>query len=141
MYDEDELLWANNGEGFSHDPGPREVPMRLSPVINRSLEPQFNSPGRNFRIRAMPERFADPARMMREKSKKEENAIEEYDAMELEANREEEPANLPFEAEVRSPGELMAGEPVMEIGTADGGCRPTRVRTPPVRLGIDEFVS
>ena len=25
MYDEDELLWANKGEGFSHDPGPRDV--------------------------------------------------------------------------------------------------------------------
>ena len=35
----------------------------------------------------------------------------------------------------------MAAEPVMEIGTADDGGRPTRVRRPPVRFGIDEFVS
>ena len=34
MYDEDELLSANNGEGFSHYPGPRDVPVRLLPVKN-----------------------------------------------------------------------------------------------------------
>ena len=53
MYDESELLWANNGKNFSHDPGPREVPMRLLPVRNRAVEPQFNPPGRNVRFRAM----------------------------------------------------------------------------------------
>ena len=65
MYDEDELLWANNGEGFSHDPSPRYVPVRLLPVRNRAVEPQFNPSGRNVRIRAMPEQFADPRPMMR----------------------------------------------------------------------------
>ena len=32
--DADELLWANNEEGFSHNPGPRDVPVRLLPVRN-----------------------------------------------------------------------------------------------------------
>ena len=65
MCDEDELLWANNGEGFSHDPGPRDVPVRLLPVRDRAFEPQLNPPGRNVRIRAMPEHLADPQRMIR----------------------------------------------------------------------------
>ena len=38
MYDEDELLWTNNREGFSHDPGPRDVTVRLFPVRNRAVE-------------------------------------------------------------------------------------------------------
>ena len=46
---------ANNGEGFSHDPGPRDVPVRLLPVRDRAVEAQFNLPGRNVRIRATPE--------------------------------------------------------------------------------------
>ena len=111
--------------GFSHDPGPRDVPVRLLPMRNR----------------AMPKHFADPPRMMREMTKREEDAIEAYDATELVARREEEPPNLPCEAEDRPPGEVMAAEPVMEIGNADDGGRPTRVRRPPVRFGIDEFVS
>ena len=97
MYDEDELLRANNGEGFSHDPGPRDVPVRLLPVRFRAFEQQFNPPGRNVRIRAMPEHFADPPRMMREVARREEDAIEAYDTTEQEARREEEPANLPCE--------------------------------------------
>ena len=141
MYDEDELIRANNGEGFSHHPGPRDVPVRLLPVRNRAVEPQFNPPGRNVRIRAMPEYFADPPRMMREVARREEDAIEAYDTTEQEARREEEPANLPCEAEDRPPGEVMAAEPVVEVGIADDGGRPTRVRRPPVRFAIDEFVS
>ena len=35
----------------------------------------------------------------------------------------------------------MTAEPVMESGTADDGGRPIRVRRPPVRFGIDKFVS
>ena len=128
MYDEDELLWANNGEGFSHDPGPRDVPVRLLPVRKRALDPQFNPPWRNVRIRAMSEHFADPPRLMREVAGRGEDAIEAYEATELEARMEEEPANLPCEAEDRPPGEVMAAEPVMKIGTADDGGRPTRVR-------------
>ena len=89
----------------------------------------------------MPEHFADPPRMIREVSRREEDAIEAYDATELEARREEEPANLPCEAEDRPPGEVMSAEPVMEVGTADDGCRLTRVRRPPVRFGMDKFVS
>ena len=103
MFDEDELLWANNGEGFSHDPGPRDVPVRLLPVRNPAVEPQFNPPERNLRIRAMPEHFADPPRMMREVARREEDAIEAYDATELEARSEEESANLTCEAEDRPP--------------------------------------
>ena len=141
MYDEDDLLWANNGEGLSDDPGLRDVAVRLLPVRNRAVEPQNNPPGRNMRIRAMPEHFADPPRMMREVARREEDAIEAYDATELEARREEEHANLPNEAEGRPPGEPSMAEPVMEIGTADDGSRHTRVRTPPVRFGIDKFVS
>ena len=49
--------------------------------------------------------------------------------------------NLPCEAEDRPPGEVMAAEPVVEVGIADDGGRPTRVRRPPVRFTIDEFVS
>ena len=95
MYDEDELLWANNGEDFSHDLGPRDVPVRLLPARNRAVVPQFNPTGRNVRIRAMTEYFADPPRMMREVARRGEDAIEAHDATELEARREEEPANLP----------------------------------------------
>ena len=95
MYDEDELLWANNGEGFSHNTGPRFVPVRLLPVRNRAGEPQINPPGRNVRTRAMPEHFSDPPRMMREVARRGEDAIEAYDATELEARREEEPAIYP----------------------------------------------
>ena len=94
-----------------------------------------------MRFRAMPEHIADPPRMMREVARREKDAIEAYDTTELEARKEEEPANLPCEAEDRPPGEVMAAEPVMEFGTADDGGRPTRVRKPPVRFGIDEFLS
>ena len=66
--------------GFSHDPGPRDVPVRLMPVRNRADEPQFNPPGRNVRIRAMPQHFADPSRMMREVARRGKDAIEAYDA-------------------------------------------------------------
>ena len=116
MYDEDELLWANNVEGFSQDPDPRDVPVRLLLVRNRAVEPQVNPPGRNVQIRAMPEHFADPPRMMREVARREEDAIEAYDATELEARREEELANLPSEAEGRPPGEPAMVDPVMERG-------------------------
>ena len=64
-------------------------------------------------------------RMMREVAKREEDALEAYDATELEDRREEEPANLPGEAKVRPPGEVMAAEMVMEIAIADDGGRPT----------------
>ena len=140
MYDKDELLWANNREGFSHDPGPKDVPVRLLPVRNQAEEQQVNPPGINVRNRAMPEHFADQPQRMMDVARRE-DAIETYDATELKARREEEPANLPSEAEGRPPGEPMAAEPVIEIGTADDGGRPTRVRKPPVRFGIDEFVS
>ena len=141
MYDEDDLLGANNWEGFSHDPGPRDVPVRLLPVRNRAVEPQFNPPGRNVRIRAISEHFADLPRMMREVARREEDSIEAYNAAELEAIREEKPSNLPWEAEDRPPGEVMAAEQVMEIGTADNDGRATLVRRPPVRFGIDKFMS
>ena len=133
MYDKDELLWANNREGFSHDPGPKDVPVRLLPVRNQAEEQQVNPPGINVRNRAMSEHFADPPQRMMDVARRE-------DATELEASREE-PANLPSEAEGRPPGEPMAAEPVIEISTADDGGRPTRVRKPPVRFGIDDFVS
>ena len=140
MRDEDELLWQNNREGFSHDPGPRDGPVRLLPVRNRAEEPPVNPPGRNVRNRVMPEHFADPPRM-REVARREEDAIETYDATELEARREEEPANLPSEEEGIPPGDAVEAEPVMDNGTADDGGRPTRVRRQPVRFGIDNFVS
>ena len=140
MRDEDELLWQNNREGFSHDPGPRDGPVRLLPVRNRAVEPQANPPVRNVRNRAMPEHFADPPRVY-EVARREEDAVETYDATELEARREEEPANLPSEAEGRPPGEMVTAEPVMENATTDDGGRPTRVRRQPVRFGIDDFVS
>ena len=79
--------------------------------------------------------------MMREVARREEDVIEAYDATELVARRKEKPANLPSEAEDKPHGEMMAAKPVMEIRTADDGGRPTRVRRPPVRFGIDEFVS
>ena len=111
--------------------------MRLLPVRDRAVEPQFNPPGRNVRIRAMPEHFADPPRLMREVARRGEDAIEAYDATKLEARREEDPATQPCQAEDRPPGEVMAAEPVIEMGTADDGGRPTRVRRPPARFGID----
>ena len=89
----------------------------------------------------MPEHFVDPPRMRQEVARREEDAIEAYDTTKLDARKEEEPANLPCEADDRSPGEVMAAEPVMEIGTADDDGRPTRIRRPPLRFGIDEFVS
>ena len=64
----------------------------------------------------MPEHFVDPPRMMREVARREEDAIETYDATELEARREEEPANLPSEAEGRPPGEPAMVDTVMERG-------------------------
>ena len=140
MRDEDELLWQNNREGFSHDPGPRDGPVRLLPVRNRAEEPPVNPPGQNVRNRVMPEHFVDPPRM-REVARSEEDAIETYDATELEARREEEPANLPSEEEGIPPGDAVEAEPVMDNGTADDGGRPTRVRRQPVRFGIDDFVS
>ena len=79
--------------------------------------------------------------MMREVPRSGEDAIEAYDATELEARREEEPSNQPCKADDRPSDEVMAAEPVIEMGTADDGGRPTRVRRPPVRFGIDEFVS
>ena len=66
--------------------------------------------------------------------------METYDTTEIEARREEEPANLPSEAEGRPPGEPAMADPVMESGTTGVG-RPVRVRRPPVRFGIDDFVS
>ena len=134
------MLWANNRESFSHDSGPKDVPVRLLPVRNQVEEQQVNPPGRNVRNRAMPEYFADPPQRMMDVARRE-DAIETHDATELEARTEEEPANLPSEAEGRPPREPMAPEPVIEIGLADDGGRPTRVRKPPVRFVIDEFVS
>ena len=115
--------------------------MRLLPVRNRAVEPQLNPPGRNVRIWAMPEHFADPPRIIRQVARREEDAIEAYDTTELEARREEEPANLPCEAEDRQPGEVMGADPVMEIGNAGDGGRPTRVKRTPVLFGIDKFVN
>ena len=68
------------------------------------------------------------------------DAVETYDATESEARREEERASLPSQAEDSPPGETVVVEPVMESGTRDVG-RPVRVRRPPVRIGMDEFVS
>ena len=75
MQDEDELLWANIGEGFSHGQGPRDETVRLLHLRNPALEPQFNLPGRNVRTRAIPEHFADPPRMKREVTRRKEDAI------------------------------------------------------------------
>ena len=68
------------------------------------------------------------------------DSVETYDATEIETRREEQPANLPSEAEGRPPGEPEVVKPVMKSGTTDVG-GPVRVRRPPVRFGIDEFVS
>ena len=68
------------------------------------------------------------------------DAVETYDATEIEARREEEPANFPSETDGRPPGEPAMVDRVMEWETTDVG-RPVRVRRPPVRFGIDEFVS
>ena len=123
MHVEDEAFWANNREGFNHDPGPRPDISRRVPLQNqRSAEPTVTTRGRPEGLR------------------RQIDVVETYGARKIEARREDEPANLPNEAEGRPLGEAAMVEPVMESGTTDVG-RPVRVRRPPVRFGIDEFVS
>ena len=86
------------------------------------MEPLFYHPGLNGGLR------------------RQSDAVKTYDATEIEARREEQPANLPRLAEGRPSGEPAMFDPVMESGTTDVG-RPVRVRRPPVRFEIDEIVS
>ena len=123
MHVEDEAFCLCNKEGFNHDPGPRQELLGTMPRKNRVVvEPLVNPPRLNGRLQ------------------RQSNAVETYDATEIEAKREEEPANLLSEIEGRPPGEPTTVEPVTEGGTKDVG-RPVRVRRPPVGFGIDEFVS
>ena len=123
MHVEDEAFWANNREGFNHDPGPRQEFLGKMPRRNRVVvEPLVNPLGRNRGLR------------------RQSDAVETYGATEIEARMEEEAANLPSEAEGRPSGEPAMVYPVMEWGTTDVG-RPVRLRRPPVRVGIDELVS
>ena len=99
---EDKVFWANNREGFNHDPGPRSDLTRSVPLQNqRTAEPQVTTRGRI------------------EGSRKQNDAVETYDATEVEARREEEPANLSSEG--RPPSEPVVNEPVMESETTDIG--------------------
>ena len=68
------------------------------------------------------------------------DAVDTYDEKQMEARREEEAAKLPSEAEGKPPDETVVAEPVLESGATDVG-RPVRIRRPPVRFGIDEYVS
>ena len=86
------------------------------------MEPLVNPLGRNGGLR------------------RQSNAVETYDATEIEARSEKEAANLPSEAEGRPSGEPAMVDSVMDRGITDVG-RPVRVRRPPVRVGIDELVS
>ena len=46
MHAEDKSLWANNGERFNHDPGPRQQPReKLSGINPKLMEPIFIAPG------------------------------------------------------------------------------------------------
>ena len=91
---------------------------RRNPVV---VEPLVDPPGLNRGLR------------------RESDAVEKYFATETEVRWEEEPKKFPNEAEGRPPVERMVVEPVMESGTTDVG-RPVRVRKPPIRFAIDEFV-
>ena len=123
MHVEDEAFWANNRAGFNLDPGPRPEPVGKISQRNRVVvETPVNLPGLNKGLRPQSD------------------SVETYNATEIEARREEDPANFLSEAEGISPVEPAVAEPVMEIGTTDV-CRPVRVRRPPVRFGIDKFVS
>ena len=116
MHVEDEAFWANNREGFNHDPGPRPNISRRVPLRNqRPAEPRV------------------PARGRPEGLQRQSDMVETNDATQIEARRQEEPANLPSEAEGRPPGEPTMVEPVMESGTTEAG-RPVGVRRPPVRF-------
>ena len=66
--------------------------------------------------------------------------VETYDEKQMEARREEEAAKFPSEAEGRPPDETVVAELDLESGATDVG-RPVRIRRPPVRFGIDEYVS
>ena len=119
MHIEDEAIWANNREGFNHDPGPKQEPVELMSRRNRVVvEPLVNPPGLDGALR------------------RQSDAVETFDEREMGARREEEAANLPNEAERSPPGETVLVEPVMK-----SVCRPIRTRKPPVRFGIDEYVS
>ena len=72
--------------------------------------------------------------------RKQSDVVETNESTEIEARTEEGPANLPSEAEGRPPGEPVMVEPEMESRTTDVG-RPVRLRRPPIRFGIDDFVS
>ena len=67
------------------------------------MEPLVNPLGRNGGLR------------------RQSDAVESYDATEIEARREEEPANLHSEAEAGPPGEPAMVDPVMEWGTTGVG--------------------
>ena len=123
MHIEDEAIWANNREEFNHDPGPKQELVGLMSWRNRVVVEPLVSP---FGVGGGLRRQSD--------------ALETYDATEIEARREEEPANIPSEAEGRPPIEPAIIEPVMESGITDVG-RPVRVGRLPVRFWIDEFVS
>ena len=99
MHVEDEAFWTDNREGFNHDPGPRPDISRRVPLQNqRSAEPTVTTLGRNGGLR------------------RQSDGVATYDATKIEARRDEEPANLPSEAEGRLPGEPAMVDPVMERG-------------------------
>ena len=55
MHVEDEAFWANNMEGFNHDPGPRQEPVGKMLRGNRAVvEPLFNPPGLNGEAEGRP---------------------------------------------------------------------------------------
>ena len=123
MHVEDEAVWANNREGFNHDPGQGQEHVGIFSRRNRAMvEPLVNPPGQN--------------RVVRMQS----DAVETYDERDMGARREQEAANLPSEAEGSPLGKTVDVEPVMESENTDVG-RPIRTRKPPARFGIDEYVS
>ena len=80
MHIEDETIWLNNREGFSHDPGPRQKPVGLMSKRNRvGLEPLVNPPELNGVLRWQSD------------------AVETFDEREMGVRSEEEAANLPNE--------------------------------------------
>ena len=99
MHVEDEAFWTDNREGFNPDPGPRPDISRRVPLRNQRLaEPLVTTLGRNGGLR------------------RQSDGVATYDATKIEAKRDEEPANLPSEAEGRLLGEPAMVDPLMERG-------------------------
>ena len=77
MHIEDDPIWANNLEGFNHDPGPWQEPVGLMSRRNRVVvEPLVSPPG------------------LKEVLRRQSDNVETYDEREMGARGGEEATNL-----------------------------------------------